>query len=305
MNKVSIIVIVVLTIGLIAASVFCFMLIQDKNDITTELRATQVELTSTNQTLAATMVELASMRQTLATTVTDLNTTKDTLTSINADLTATKNTLVTIQTELASTKQTLISKLVELDSANKKTTDAEKSLETVQQQLVEAQDILKGLDITLYASADCLDVKLVDNPEAQNPTWAELMDFLKNDHTENHEYIAGEYDCSQFSRDVHNHAEVAGIKAYEVQISFAGEEVGHALDAFVTTDYGLVYVDCTQPPDNIARIESDKEYRAFPVNSFSVINVRNDAWWDSLLTYYYMPGGNGKHLKVIHIRIYG
>jgi hypothetical protein len=311
-NKVSTIVIIVLVLGLVATGVYCFILSQQKNDLTTELHstqdmltATQAELASTNQTLAATMIDLASTNLKLEATTTDLDATKVTLATTNAELTTTKDNLAATQTELTSTKQDLMSKQIALDSATKKADDAQKLMETAQQKLAAAQEILTGLDMTLFTSIECFDVELKDNPEAKNPTWAELMDFLKNDHTENHEYILNEYDCSQFSRDVHNNAEAAGIKAYEVQISFEGEAAGHALDAFVTTDYGLVYVDCTRSPDCIARIESGKEYRAVITTSFSGANARNDAFWDALFTYYYMPGDNGQHLKVRDIRIYG
>ena len=44
---------------------------------------------------------------------------------------------------------------------------------------------------------------------------------------------------------MHNNAERAGIKAAWVGIDFEGNSRGHAINAFETTDKGLVYIDCT------------------------------------------------------------
>jgi hypothetical protein len=147
-------------------------------------------------------------------------------------------------------------------------------------------------------------VRLVDNPLATNPSWAQLMTFLLQDQTETHTYIRNVYDCSQFSRDVHNNAERAGIRAAEVAVQFQDEIVGHALNAFLTTDYGLVYVDCTQPPDMIARVKVGKRYRAVETNRISELNIRDDSWWDSLIGYYYMPSRTGSELVTSGIEIY-
>jgi len=51
--------------------------------------------------------------------------------------------------------------------------------------------------------------------------------------------------CADFAEEVHNNAEAAGIRAAWVGIDIEGDEEGHALNAFETTDRGLVYIDCT------------------------------------------------------------
>jgi hypothetical protein len=53
------------------------------------------------------------------------------------------------------------------------------------------------------------------------------------------------YVCADFARDVHNSAEAAGIRAAWVGIDIEGEAEGHAINAFQTTDRGLVFIDCT------------------------------------------------------------
>ncbi len=84
--------------------------------------------------------------------------------------------------------------------------------------------------------------------------------------------------CADFAEDVHNNAEAKGIRAAWVGIEFREAGDGHALNAFETTDRGLVYVDCTgtsvgerfrqslevsfkpMSQDKIAYVEIGKEY---------------------------------------------
>jgi len=92
-------------------------------------------------------------------------------------------------------------------------------------------------------------VELINNPDATNPTFAELVAFLEIDRTDEYPYIVGPpknaFVCSDFAETVHNNAEAAGIRAAWVGINIEGETEGHALNAFETTDLGLVYIDCT------------------------------------------------------------
>ena len=92
-------------------------------------------------------------------------------------------------------------------------------------------------------------VELINNPNATNPTFAELVAFIERDRTDEYSYIFGPpknaFVCSDFAETVHNNAEAAGIKAAWVGIDIEGEPEGHALNAFETTDLGLVYIDCT------------------------------------------------------------
>lgn len=224
--------------------------------------------------------------------------------AIDARLSAIEADLTQARTDLSDTQATLAQTQAKLTQAQASLTTAQAGLSDTQQQLLVAQETLAGLGITLLASEECYDVRLVDNPQATNPSWAQLMTFLRQDQTETHPYIRDTYDCSQFSRDVHNNAETAGIRAAEVAVQFEGEVVGHALNAFLTADYGLVYVDCTRPPDMIARVEAGKRYRAVDLNRISGANIRDDPWWDALSSYYYMPSGTGGELVTSSIEIY-
>jgi len=118
-------------------------------------------------------------------------------------------------------------------------------------------------------------VELINNPDATNPTFAELVAFIERDRTDEYSYIFGPpknaFVCSDFAETVHNNAEAAGIRAAWVGIDIEGEPEGHALNAFETTDLGLVYIDCTgkglwDDPANCSswdrrvRVETGKPY---------------------------------------------
>jgi len=123
-------------------------------------------------------------------------------------------------------------------------------------------------------------IELINNPNATNPTYTELVAFIKEDSTDEHPYrddslfpVSLLYICSDFAEDVHNNAEVAGIKAAWVGIDFEEDDEAHALNAFDTTDKGLVYIDCTRGSslsplleenptswDTVAYVEIGKEY---------------------------------------------
>ena len=92
-------------------------------------------------------------------------------------------------------------------------------------------------------------IELVNNPNATNPSFAKLVAFINRDPTDKYSYIVGPpkvaYVCSDFAEDVHNNAEAAGIRAAWVGIDIYGKGNGHAINAFETTDVGLVFIDCT------------------------------------------------------------
>ena len=88
-------------------------------------------------------------------------------------------------------------------------------------------------------------VILDNNPDATDPTWDQVVAFLKADKTDEAEYVTGDFMCGSFAQEVHNSAEKAGIRAAWVGIDLAGKPIGHAVNAFNTTDRGLVYTDST------------------------------------------------------------
>jgi len=123
--------------------------------------------------------------------------------------------------------------------------------------------------------ADGEPIVLTNNPDAVDPTFDELMDFIARDRTDENPYVEGVYVCADFAEDVHNNAEAAGIRAGWVGITFDGLSIGHAVDVFETTDRGTVYIDCTNGTttdletgelgrDMIAYLEVGKPYGVIP-----------------------------------------
>ena len=103
-------------------------------------------------------------------------------------------------------------------------------------------------DGAVLVGGDGEPIELVNNPDAVNPSYSELVAFIKQDTTDANDYLENPligYVCADFAEDVHNNAEAAGIRAATVSVDFRGEAEGHALNAFETIDKGLVYIDCT------------------------------------------------------------
>ena len=129
--------------------------------------------------------------------------------------------------------------------------------------LVEEPD---GTDCDSYGNF----VVMVNNRNAADPTYAQLMAFLKADTTDSHHYdlvvptlrpyhgnpesyvdlsfVRAIIDgtalpdppriCVDFAETLHNAAEMAGIRYGFVSIDLSGSSDGHALDVFETTDRG-------------------------------------------------------------------
>jgi hypothetical protein len=103
-------------------------------------------------------------------------------------------------------------------------------------------DVYSGVQPGVIKNELMSEVVLRNNTAAHNPTWDELMLFLEQDATDSRIY--GTLLCGGFAELVHNNAEEVGIASAFVAISFE-QGIGHAINAFNTTDRGLVFIDCT------------------------------------------------------------
>ena len=93
---------------------------------------------------------------------------------------------------------------------------------------------------------------LVPNPKAKDPTFAQMVAFIKADQTDKKLYVAGKYECDSMARDVYNNASRAGIRCGIVDAWLAGEDDQY-LNCFNTTDKGLVFIDCTGDPTPVTK----------------------------------------------------
>ena len=108
---------------------------------------------------------------------------------------------------------------------------------------------------------DFYSLNLHNNIFAKDVSSVELMAFLEQDSTNEHEIVeylappdrtleelvSSGYQCANFAVALHNNAEQAGIRCAVVECN----EIAHAFDAFNTTDKGLVYVDASSGFDHI------------------------------------------------------
>ena len=75
----------------------------------------------------------------------------------------------------------------------------------------------------------------------RDPSYDEAVAFLRNDKTDENEYVLDTYLCSHFAKDVCNNADAEGLRCAFVRIVYP--DGAHAIIAFNTIDKGLVYFD--------------------------------------------------------------
>ena len=157
---------------------------------------------------------------------------------------------------LEQTRSELSVLRIEKEALERNLAQTEEELTTTQQEVDSAELTISSLESELelykdtWGSVVSSDVQppyqgadIVNYQTASNPTWSQLVDFLRKDKTDEKPYVPGVYMCGDFARDVHNNAERAGIRAAYVAVELLGAD--HALNAFKTTDKGLVFMDCT------------------------------------------------------------
>lgn len=254
--------IIFMGLALVAAIVYGSVITVDRDNLNVELTAANVnlasveaELTPTKNTLATAQAELGTIKKSLDVTRSELSTTSQKLASTDSALNVTKQSLTSKQTELTLANQQLSSFQSEL-LANKTRMDA------IDTKLKLYEDTM---GIKIYASVqpgtqrgDLSVMHLNNVVTAANPSWQQLKSFLLADQTDDRIYRANSFDCVDFAEMLHNNAEAAGIKAAYVELDFLDNPIGHAINAFVTTDRGLVFVDNTGAETFDSSVEHDK-----------------------------------------------
>jgi len=86
-------------------------------------------------------------------------------------------------------------------------------------------------------------ITLTNYNNAVDPTYDQLIEFLKADKTDERPYTST-YVCSDFAKTLHDNAEKNGIRAGWI----GSRSCNHAFNVFQTTDKGTVYIDCTGVP---------------------------------------------------------
>lgn len=135
---------------------------------------------------------------------------------------------------------------------------------------------------------------LDNNEMATDPSWNKLKAFLQQDNTDQKIYDEESFNCVDFSLLLHDNSEAAGIKAAYVEVEFVNENVGHALNAFKTTDGALVFVDCTgledssskSNKDTIAYVEVGMDYGLISLDDVKGFSYGNfQSYWQNCDSY--------------------
>lgn len=88
------------------------------------------------------------------------------------------------------------------------------------------------------------DINLIDNKNAINVSYTQVIQFIQQDITDRTPYSIHNFMCGDYTEQVHNNAESSGIICGFVLVDLAGSK-DHACNVFNTTDRGLVFIDCT------------------------------------------------------------
>jgi hypothetical protein len=158
-------------------------------------------------------------------------------------------------------------------------------------------------------------IVLINNEDAVDPSYSQLVSFLQQDNTDQFPYIytvgpqgmyygsaeshvdleriqniidgtaqpGDPHVCADFAERLHNNAELAGIRCAYVSVGLAGS-AGHACNAVQTTDRGRIYVDCTGISDSYG-----------PDNNDKVVDIQVGDQYDPEYLFpsggWYIPGG--------------
>jgi uncharacterized protein YlxW (UPF0749 family) len=195
---------------------------------------------SSHSKLEAKEQELVTVQGQLNSTTADLNSTKSRVNDLN-------NQIAPLNSQIASLNKQLSDTRSQMGTAQSTITGLQNTVNQLQTEL----KLYHDTGITVYSGIKPpyrgaqTSITLANNSASRNVSWQELQNFVLADRTDSNYYNDFSYVCGDFALDVHNNAEAAGIKASFVVIHFKDGGDSHALDAFVTTDRGLIYIDCT------------------------------------------------------------
>jgi hypothetical protein len=114
-----------------------------------------------------------------------------------------------------------------------------------------------------YIGADGHTITFAHNSSAVDPTYNQVIDFLKSDTTDQTSYDLNSFVCADYAEQVQHHAEAAGYRCGWVFLDLT--EFPHACNVFNTTDRGLIFIDSTGF-DSVVEVKEGSEYRPIPLS---------------------------------------
>ncbi len=109
-------------------------------------------------------------------------------------------------------------------------------------------DYIIGSNRNYLCNSSMQEMTYYNNPEATDVSYDDLKQFLLSDKTDRNIYTPGSYVCIDYAKELHDNAERQGIRSAIVSVDLKqsnGSIDHHALNAFNTTDRGMVYIDTT------------------------------------------------------------
>ena len=151
---------------------------------------------------------------------------------------------------------------------------------------------------------------LINNKSATNPNYSQLVDFLQNDKIDEYPYlvtnktfssyygraeslvdlkniqniIVGKAKpnnpdvCADFAERLHNDAEMAGIRCAFVSLDLSTGR--HGIDAFQTTDRGLIFIDDTGPFQEPHSLRAVKTVDLKVGSEYTAVSLFPEAGWE-------------------------
>jgi hypothetical protein len=245
---------IIITILLIGSG-FSFFLTNNKlNAIQYELQTAQNTIVSQTNDLNNDSAKIIELQSGLDSKNTELDTKNKQLNELQrtADETAkelaiAEDKIDNLNSQFTSTMSQLNSTKSQIDTLNSKLSDAQSKIDLFKSTFGNVNSNIEPLGIitdgTVKNGMRLFNLKR--NLKATDPSWLELVKFLANDTTDTKPYVERVYTCGNYAEDVFNNAEANGIRTAIVCIYFQNQKDGHALNAFKTTDSGLLYIDCT------------------------------------------------------------
>jgi len=156
--------------------------------------------------------------------------------SLQSELTGVRSELAGVRSDLTEAEELLLIEQGKYTASQREVLSLQLQISSLQSDLAKAKAQIAELEVQITAWEHGYTLR--------DPTYKEVITFLRQDKTDENEYVEdtyGVYVCSHFARDACNNAEEAGLRCAFVELRYL--DGGHAIIAFNTIDEGLVYFD--------------------------------------------------------------
>jgi hypothetical protein len=210
------------------------------------------QLNSAREELASTQIELTTTQAGLNSAQTSLANTETQLSQAQSNLASSEASLAVTRTDLETASQALDEKSSQLAQAQADYLASKQALDTANGASTDLQTTLTNLQANYASLTTGYGYVMTD------PTYQQVKAFISADMTDSNPYVDDSYVCVDFSMDVISHALQQKFRCAYVGIRFVGENAGHAIVAFNTTDRGLVFFE--PQSDEEVNLQAGKHY---------------------------------------------